>query len=235
MASITGRALLSGRFSDYRRRVFPPDIATDLGFLLMGLWVVTQLNPEIWLFGNGDVHAFFPLHPAVKYSAPMYVLLEAGVAASGYCGLLLLLSALARPRAPTLDALLLLTTAALILKSIASAFLFNGGHLWLWVTPGSTAGLLIGSIAGAMGSRARAGFKHASIVLCLVIMVVLVNLAPPNPYLEVLHVWQHGHYASFNATTRLLASAWPFVAFAFVVYLMLRRPKVEWTIRNSRR
>ena len=105
--------MLSGRIYDYRRRVFPADTTTDLGFLLLAGWAVTQLNPEIWLFGNGHLHAIFSWHGSTGYSPSMYALLEAGVAASGYCALILLLSSLARPRAPILDAIVVLTVAAL--------------------------------------------------------------------------------------------------------------------------
>ena len=62
--------------------------------------------------------------------------------------------------------------------------------------------------------------------------MIMVNVAPANPYLALLQVWQHGHYASFNATTRLLASLWPFVAMLFVMVLTLRRPSPEWNLRS---
>jgi VanZ family protein len=232
MATLGGRELLSGRVYDYRRRVFPADTTTDLGFLLLACWAVTQLNPEIWLFGNGHLHAIFSWHGSTGYSPSVYALLEAGVAASGYCALILLLSSLARPRAPILDAVVVLTVGALGMKSIASAFLFSSGHLWLWVTPGSAAGLLVGALAGAILSRAEQRTKLVCLLFCLAATVTMVNVAPANPYLALLQVWQHGHYASFNATTRLLASLWPFVAMLFVMVLTLRRTSPEWNLRS---
>jgi hypothetical protein len=87
-------------------------------------------------------------------------------------------------------------------------------------------------VAGGLLSRAPQNVKLTSILICLAVSVVMVNLAPANPYLAVLQVWQHGHYASFNATTRLLASVWPFVAAIFVLVLMLRRPTGDWTLRS---
>jgi hypothetical protein len=53
---------------------------------------------------------------------------------------------------------------------------------------------------------------------------VLVNLAPPNPYLaDSLKVWQQGHFLNFNGLTRLVSALWPFVALGYLIYLASRR------------
>jgi hypothetical protein len=53
-----------------------------------------------------------------------------------------------------------------------------------------------------------------------VLGLVVVNLAPENPYLvEALKVWRHGHYVSFNGMTRLLSALWPFFALGYLILL----------------
>ena len=53
---------------------------------------------------------------------------------------------------------------------------------------------------------------------------VLVNLAPPNPYLAaMLKVWQQGHFLNFNGLTRLVSAAWPFFALGYLIFLASRR------------
>jgi hypothetical protein len=53
---------------------------------------------------------------------------------------------------------------------------------------------------------------------------VLVNLAPPNPYLAAsLKVWQQGHFLNFNGLTRLVSAAWPFFALGYLIFLASRR------------
>src|SRR5581483_3750059 len=49
------RWILSGKLHRLRLRWFERDPAVDLCFLLLLAWLATQLNAEIWLFGNGDV------------------------------------------------------------------------------------------------------------------------------------------------------------------------------------
>ena len=46
-----------------------------------------------------------------------------------------------------------------------------------------------------------------------------MNAAPENPYLAAaLRVWQYGHYGVVNGMTRVLSSAWSFVAIAYLAY-----------------
>jgi len=50
--------------------------------------------------------------------------------------------------------------------------------------------------------------------------LVVVNLAPENPYLvAALKVWRHGHYISFNGMTRLLSALWPFITLGYLILL----------------
>jgi len=55
---------------------------------------------------------------------------------------------------------------------------------------------------------------------------VLVNLAPPNPYLSAsLKVWQQGHFLNFNGLTRVVSALWPFAALGWLMYFAARRPR----------
>jgi hypothetical protein len=60
----------------------------------------------------------------------------------------------------------------------------------------------------------------------LMVATVLVNLAPPNPYFTAtLKVWEQGHFLNFNGLTRLVSSAWPFAALAYLVWIAAGRLK----------
>jgi hypothetical protein len=37
--------------------------------------------------------------------------------------------------------------------------------------------------------------------------------------------WQPGRFLNFNGLTRLVTSAWPFVALAYLIWLATRRPR----------
>ncbi|MEO8165733.1 MAG: VanZ family protein, partial [Betaproteobacteria bacterium] len=63
------RWLLSGELHRLRERHFRAGPRIDLAFVLLALWLLTQLNAEIWLFGNGDLRRLWVLDSGVRYSA----------------------------------------------------------------------------------------------------------------------------------------------------------------------
>jgi len=214
------RWLLSGELYRLRGRYFLPGAMTAYGFVLLALWLLTQLNAEIWLFGNGDLRHLVPGQVSVNYSAESYRYLEAGVAALNFAGVAFLLTAIARSFIGAAVSLITLTAAALALKTIASSALFIPGNPALWLTPGSLLGLAIGLAAWLLLARAPRYVLIRVAVVCLVLGLIVVNLAPENPYLvAALKVWRHGHYVSFNGMTRLLSAVWPFFTLAYLFLL----------------
>jgi VanZ family protein len=213
------RWLLSGELYRLRERHFQPGTATDIGFVLLASWLMTQLNAEIWLFGNGDLRHLVPGEVGVSYSADSYRYLEAGVAALNFAGVACLVTAMARSYASAALVIAAFTALALGLKSVASAALFIPGNPKLWLTQGSMAGLVAGIALWLLLARlSRPSLVRASLAL-FVFGTVLVNLAPENPYLvAALKVLQGGYYHGFNGMTRLLSAVWPFAAVAYLLF-----------------
>ncbi len=213
------RWLLSGELYRLRERFFQPGAATDIGFVLLGIWLMTQLNAEVWLFGNGDLRQLMPGEVSVSYSAESYRYLEAGVAALNFLGVACLVTAMARASGNAVITLAALTAVALGLKSTASAALFVPGNASLWLTPGSMMGLGAGVLAWLLLSRLSRPLLIWAAALCFVLGTLLVNLAPENPYLvAALKVLQGGHYYSFNGMMRLVSAVWPFAAIAYLLF-----------------
>jgi VanZ family protein len=216
---IGNRWLLSGELYGLRGRYFRAGTAIDIGFILLGVWLLTQLNAEIWLFGNGDLRHLVPGDVAVNYSAESYRYLEAGVAALNFAGVACMITAMARSATGAAVTLAGLTVLALGLKSIASAALLVPGNAKLWLTQGSLAGLAVGLVAWLLLSRLpRPALVWVAAVL-LALGTVLVNIAPENPYLvAAIRVLQGGYYHGFNGLTRLLSAAWPFAVVAYLLF-----------------
>lgn len=215
-----GRALADGgRLHELRGRLFTAGKATDYGLVLLGLWLLTQLNPELLLFGTGDLRALLGLETQ-PYSAGLSIVIEAGVAASGVLAAgLVAASLLKRASGRVLAGLL---GSALVVKSFAGALLVDAAQFLQWVTPGNAMGLIVGAAALALALYLPAAARQALAALALLLATALVNLAPDNPYLAAsAAVWQQGHFLNFNGLTRLVSSLWPFAA---LPYLMLRRP-----------
>jgi hypothetical protein len=215
------RWLLSGELHRLRERHFRAGARTDIAFVLLALWLLTQLNAEIWLFGNGDLRHLIPRNFGVQYSADAYLLLEAGVAALNFAGVAFLIGAIARSFAATAVSLIALVMMALALKTIASMALFVPGNPGLWLTPGSVLGLVAGMMLWLpLARRSPPGSMRAA-AICFAGGVLLVNVAPENPYLvAALQVLQRGQYLRFNSMTELLSSWWPFLVFVYLAFLL---------------
>src|SRR5882724_9047227 len=217
------RWLLSGELHRLRERHFRSGARTDLAFVLLALWLLTQLNAEIWLFGNGDLRYLVPANFAVHYSADVYLMLEAGVAALNFAGVAFLIGAVARSFAAAAVSVTAVILTALTLKTIASMALFIPGNPGLWLTPGSVLGLVAGMMLWLPLARLSAVNAMRAAAICFAAGVVLVNLAPENPYLvAALQILQHGQFLRFNAMTGLLSSGWPFLVFAYLAFLLRR-------------
>jgi VanZ family protein len=215
------RWLLSGELHRLRERHFRPGARTDLAFVLLALWLLTQLNAEIWLFGNGDLRHLLPVNLGMHYSADAYLLLEAGVAALNFAGVAFLTGAIARSFFAAAVSVTALTLTALMLKSIASMALFIPGNPGLWLTPGSVLGLVAGVMLWLPLARCSPASSMRAAAICFAAGFFLVNLAPENPYLvAALQILQRGQFLRLNAMTGLLSAWWPFLVFAYLVFLM---------------
>jgi hypothetical protein len=214
------RWFLGGYVYAWRERVFQLGARIDAGFLLLLLWLFTQLNPEIWLFGAGEVDSWRGSATDFVFSPESYRWMQTGVAAANLAAICLLTAVLARPGRSLAAPLLALISAALLLKSIAAMTLFKPGDAALWLTPGSMLGIPVGIVGylilSQLPRRAAAGVA----ALLLITGVVLVNVAPLNPYVEAsVQKWQHGHFLSFEGMTGMVSAAWPFCAAAYLCWI----------------
>ena len=112
---------------------------------------------------------------------------------------------------------------ALLLKTIASMALFIPGNPALWLTPGSVIGLVAGVMLWLPLAWQSATASSRSAVVCFTAAVILVNLAPENPYLvAALQILQRGQFLHFNAMIGLLSLVWPFLAVGSLIFVLLR-------------
>jgi VanZ family protein len=225
--TLGGRWLLNGQLYRVRQRVFRAGPLIDWGLLLLLAWLFTQLNPEVWLFGNGDVRSLWRASANVQFSPSSYRWLETGVTAFNLAAICLLTASLARPGQSVAGPLLALVSAALCLKSAAAMTLFKPGNAALWLTPGSMLGIPGALLLYLTLNRAPRPLWPALAALLLVAGVVLLNIAPENPYLAAaLATWRHGHFLSFNGITELTSALWPLVACAYLGGLLFESRRV---------
>lgn len=189
---------------------------SDYGVVLILFWFLTQLSPEILLFGTGNVRHLLGLAPAMDFNVERFRLMESWIAAGGVLGAGLVGWRLMR--LPSRWLLGLLFAVALLVRTAAAMLLMTPDDLLRWATPGAMTGLAWGLVLLYAATLLPRVWQQSLGALALVLTAVLVNLAPENPYLEhSLSVWRQGHFLNFNGLTRLVASLWPFLALAFLV------------------
>ena len=227
-AAIAGHLAAEAGLRRARTRLFGAGHAVDLGLVLIGLWLFTQLNPETLLFGNGDLRSFIGGPPPELYPAETFVRIEAAVAAANVVAVALFVALLAAPEGPRRRIAALVIVAALAARTAAFAILFEPQAAFAWLTPGGGAGLAAGSVVALVAIALPRAATVALGGLALMAATVLVNLAPENPYLvQSIAVWWQGHFLNFNGLTRTVSTLWPFAALVYLLAMATRARAVR--------
>lgn len=221
---VVPRWMREGPVSRARRALFLPGVDIDVGLVLIGLWLFVQLNPATLLFASGDLRDLLAAGSGRARAPEFFVAIEAFTAAANLVGVGLLVSALAKPGQWVRTLVCALVGVALAVKIAAFAVLMRAENVLAWLTPGAQYGLLLGLVAVLFAVAMPRTARLAVAAVLLMAATVLVNLAPPNPYLvATLKLWQQGHFLNFNGLTRLVSALWAFAALAYLIYLAARR------------
>ena len=213
-----------GPLKRLRRAFFLGGTEVDFGLVLVGLWLFVQLNPATLLFGAGSMRDLFVAPEGRARTAEFFVLVETLVASCNLVAVGLLFSSLVQPGGPARRLFVGLLAVALIVKAAAFVTIMRADSILGWLTPGAQLGLLVGSTLTLAAIAIPRTLRLAAAAVLVMAATVLVNLAPPNPYFTAtLKLWQQGHFLNFNGLTRLVSSAWPFAALAYLIFLAARR------------
>jgi VanZ family protein len=206
------------------RAMFLPGAAVDVGLVLLALWLFTQLNPATLLFAAGDLRDLLAAGAGRARTPQFFVAIEAIAAAANLVAVAMLLSALVRPGARLRSLFAVLVALALAVKVAAFAILMQAHDVLVWMTPGAQRGLAVGLVVALVAMALPRLARLALAAVLLMAAAVLINLAPPNPYLAAsLKLWRQGHFLNFNGLTRVVSGLWAFVALGYLVYLAAGR------------
>jgi VanZ family protein len=216
-----------GRLAQLRARWFQRDAAVPLA--LIALWPVAQVHPGPMLFGNGELRDLLQqiLHAvgawpgwfsADQFGPAEFILDEAAVTAAGLLAAGLSLAAIMQSFAPRARLLLALLAVALAAKSLALGVQFGAEQVFSWITPGAIGGLAIGMLALLVASAGRPRALAQLALLAAVLLLVLVNLTPENPYhTHWLQQWRPGRLVHAAAAADWVATAWPYALLVWLV------------------
>ena len=218
-AAFSGKLLRDAGLQALRYRLFRPGGRIDLGLVLIGLWLVSQLNPGTLLFGAGDLRELLQGPTGELHTPDVFIRVEAGVTGANTVAVGLLAAALVERNQPVRLLVIVLLAGAFVVRTFAFGLLFSAQDMLAWVTPGAVFGVAAGTLVAIIASALPRAGRLALSALALMAATVLVNLAPENPYLAAtLAVWRQGHFLNFNGLTRIVSALWPFCA---LVVLML--------------
>jgi VanZ family protein len=228
-ALVTTRPLMdAGELQRLREELFLPGGRVDLGLVLLGLWLFSQLSPETLLFGTGDLRDLFKAPSGKLYPAEVFLRVDAGVACANGLAAGLLAACLVKSNQPTRAVVLLLIATALAAHGFAFGLLVNPQDALTWVTPGALYGVAVAVALLMVAAALPRAAQLPLIGLALLAATAIVNLAPPNPYsTATFSLWQQGQYLNFNGLTRLVAIVWPFAAMLYLVLLAADRGETE--------
>jgi VanZ family protein len=218
----------AGKLEGLRGELFLPGRRVDLGLVLLGLWLFSQLNPETLLFGTGDLRDLFKTPSGKLYPAEVFLRVEAGVACANGIAAGLLAACLVARDQPTRGVVLFLIATALAAHALAFGLLVNPQDALSWVTPGALYGVAAAIALLMIAISLPRAAQLPLIGLALLAATAIVNLAPPNPYnTATFSLWQQGQYLNFNGLTRLVAIVWPFAAMLYLVLLAADRAEAR--------
>lgn len=209
-----------------RYRLFRSGGRIDLGLVLLGLWLFSQLNPETLLFGNGDLRELLQTASGEHHLADVFIRAEAAVAGTSTLAVCLFLSVLVRYGQPLRPLMFALVATALATRAFCYGLLFGAEDALLWLTPGAVFGVAAGSAVAAIAAAFPQPARTALAGISLMAATTIVNMAPENPYLAMfIAEWQQGHFLNFTGLTRFVSVLWPFAALAWLLSLAGQRQR----------
>ena len=196
----------------------------DAGLVLLGIWLIAQLNPALPFFGAGNI-----LESAIDMD-DLAVLQSAAVAMSVW-GFGLFVSVLLARDQGALRVTLVLLSAALWLKFTSASLMLQPHFAEEWLSAGRVAGLVVG-VALLVPTRRFSRIARTYLAFVLILAGALFSkiVGAYSSVDELLRVfrWPYGQLANFTTLTRFLHEIWPLAAVAYLVALFLQgRRKVE--------
>lgn len=219
------RSLRQAWFSDQASR----------GLIVVALWPLAQIYPQPYVFGQGQILPTLSAWLSDWFESPIdllqlawsdvsitiedYLLAELIITALGMTAAVLTLLCQTRRQAPRLGLALLMIAAAITVKALAHAALFDPEDAFSWLTPAASSGLVVGAVMLVGLSFAPPIAQRRAAICALITCLALLNLTPANPYfLATLQEWVQGKFLNFNGAAQFLSLAWPAFALWFLMH-----------------
>lgn len=225
--------LKKGFFIQLRDKWFVP--TASRGLVVIGLWPLALIYPQNHVFGLGHFFALFSDWFSSAFDTPIdlttlwintfqlrpeaYWLADIIITVCGFTSALLTLFVLLKRQAPKLRITLCFVIIMAAIKTLSCALFFEPENAFIWITPGTIAGLIL-SVPILVGlSFAPQAIKKRMAIVALILGLLVVNFIPDNPYfIETLQTWSQGNFLNFNGAAQFLAILLPFLALWYLFH-----------------
>ncbi len=204
------------RIRRWRHRVFMSDRSGDLGLALLGIWLLSQMNPAIPLFAA-------TFDPSLELARDFPgTLLQAAQSAFNVLGVGLFLALLLRRRHDFGIAVLILIAWALMLKAAAATLLLKSAAWETWLQPGVSLGVAVGAVALLAAAWLPRPARTTVCAIALLSSLIAPLLAPDLWHVRAplaLFYWPYGQLLNFNGLTHAVLIVWPLFASVYLFWL----------------
>jgi hypothetical protein len=185
---------------------------------------LTQCRPGSPFFDVGDLRPLLPAQAVPLYPADLFSLIEALAAAAHVLVLGLMAQGVSAPGRSGARLLLGVLVAAVAARWLGVLAFDGTGGLPGQFSPGVVAGLMLGAGVAIAAWHLPRERQLALAISVLVLVTVLLNLAPWNPYLaDPAPGRLQGYLLSLHGLAGLLAALWPLLVALWLVRA-LRQP-----------
>jgi len=223
-------SLATRPLGEIRDRFFASGLWGDAGLVLLGLWLLAQLNPALPFFGAGNI-----VDETGNPDAHAELFLAIGVGLS-ICGFGLFVSALMRLGTGALRMTVVLLSLALWLKFVATSAMLKPHFSAEWVSMGRIIGLFAGIVAFIpMRKLGRLTRIYLAIVFTTAGALFSKIFGAYHPIEEVMRFfnWPHGQLGGFATLTGYLHELWPFAALVFLIGYFFHTRKVSTLLERT--
>ncbi|WP_374357976.1 VanZ family protein [Chitinimonas sp.] len=225
VACALDRLLIVRRWLVFRQSWLAKGGLTDFGLVVLGLWLISQLNPAIPLFGVVFEPQGIP-QPFVSpiANARLFLrLLECGGVLLNFTAVGLMVATLLARRSHAAFAMLAVALLAILLKVVFAGAMLKRDALMAWMN----VDVLLGMAGGWLLLELLAPLKRRWRALCGLLCLLLaegvemawpLNAEPTG--LFALFRWHHGHLRNFSGLAQTISLFWPWLAAAYLLLLI---------------
>jgi hypothetical protein len=208
-----------------RQQWFLSGGAIDLGIALIGLWLFSQLDPSLPLFGIVFFSDGVQAQLAGISSGDTRRLLGPISVAMNLVSLGLLLTLIMRSKRAALAAVALVVWIAALTKLVAASMLLRSEAAFLWVSKEVAWAIVAGMLFVGAGSVLPRPLVRALCALALLCAIGLAVLKPgeAQSFLSLrLFRWSDLQLVHYTGLAVTVAQVWPYAALAYLLLLWRR-------------